>query len=233
MINHDTAPIKKRSEVEKTSALVHELFNELPLVYKRYLKDSDILMVLGGLKAATDVTFLGDTYSESEFAVFKSVFERYGLRISELDIRDTRSGHQFRHGYLYNPKTLMDETKNSDLCLPYDGEISINQFIAQCKSAGFPIDYIVGKIYSFPESAIKYFVKPKTKIKSIKTGNETYVIPDGELEEDVQKREEKKKKFFQSLKMNDAFLKIMSDKRMSESDAEWIKRLPTVIRRSS
>lgn len=188
----------------------------------------DFLLMLGGVKAATDFSFLGDTWNEEEFEIFKSVFESQGLKLSKIDSRPMASGDAFRIGLIFDPVMLEKETANSRFAPPYKLGMDVHEYASAAEKNGYDEGGIWGKIYSFPESAIGNFVDgDKTGLRErVPTHNgETYWFFDPP-EQDVIEREDKKNKLFDSLNKSAKFQQIVNSVELRESDAEWGKRLP-------
>ncbi len=221
-------------EFEKvdTVAVLERVFNELPMPYKMYATLPDMLMVIGGLKAGTDITFLGETYKEDEFIKFKEAFEKVRLKFTDLTMDMTVDKTPVRQGFIYDPKALREQTRSTHLVLPYDGVEPLESWMSRCAEAGKNKDAVIGKLYSFPESAIEDFLRGKPRIMSlsrkkhtISSGNETYWFF-GKPKQDVLDHEERKKMFFEKLAKDQRFDKLMSSQSLKESNTEWAKRLP-------
>lgn len=214
---------------EQLAEKAGKVFDKLPLPYKRYALMPDILLLLGGVKAATDFSFLGDTYNEQEFQVFKDVFESEGLKLSEIDSRPTRSGDTFRMGLVFNPVLLEKETANSKYAPPYKLGTDIHKYAEEAVENGYDVGSVWGKIYSFPESAIDDYVNgDKTGLReraSTHRGGETYWFfePAGK---DVLDRETAKAKLFDSLEQSPKYNELINSEIMKQSDEEWTNRLP-------
>lgn len=226
------------SSVEQTAMLANEIFSKLPLAYKRLITIPDWQMVLGGLKATTNYGFLGNTWNEEEFHQFKRVLEGAGLRVTDPAISYGNSEIPFRQGHLFNAATLVATTANSEFAPPYDGKVSLDEYIAQAVALGYPQGGVYGKIYSFPESAIRDFLSPfrtdseedQQKRESYHNGNETYwIYPPAQA--DVTEREALKERFFTSLEKNPDMMKMLNSRDLQRSNEEWRDRLPDYTKR--
>jgi hypothetical protein len=235
---------------ERLLSSLERVFQTLPLCYKRLATFPDLLMVMGGLKAGTDISFLGDTYNEDDWKIFREVFEKEGLRFTELRIVShevDESGSPFRQCLIYNPKILQEQTRVSELVLPYRVSESLEEWMERCRRAGKHEDAILGKVYSFPESAINDYIHklrfPQmfnllerlnlmrlTTPDSYYHGNETYWYCNRGAK-DVQERERKKQAFFRALEKNPRFKAIMESEQLGDSNAEWSRRLPDLNKR--
>lgn len=85
--------------------------------------------------------------------------ENHELRVTEPDTTYGRGSIPFRRIYIYNPRTLSEQTRDSELVPPYLKEQDLLDWIDTCKQKGVSVHAILGKIYSFPESAIRDFLK--------------------------------------------------------------------------
>ena len=226
-----------QQESAEFSQLITSLENvvkELPLAYKRIALYPDWLLVMGGGKAGTDVSFWGDTYDDDEWLKFKSIFESEGLRFTELTATQEAGEPIARRGYVYNPTILEQETSNSELVLAFSNEETLQEWMDRCLDAGIEPDAIYGKLYSFPESAIRDFIKFQDSDQELRShpmeenlGDETYLFT-GEQKADVLERERKKRLFFDKLQNNDRFLSLKKSEELEESEKEWDRRLPSI-----
>lgn len=223
------------SSAEQTAVLAEEIFKKLPLAYKRLITFPDWLMVLGGVKAVTDYGFLGNTWDEDEFALFKQVLESTGLRVSDVQIRYGKENITFRYGYIYNTAALAAQTAKTDLAPPYNGQDSIEKYIEAATAKGYDPHGLYGKLYSFPESAIKdFFNRPRREQEDdarleFGLGNETYwVYPP--VQKDVLEREELKRKFLSDLENTPQLQTILQGADLQASNQEWRNRLPDQVK---
>lgn len=233
-------------ETERLLSSLERTFHEAPLAYKRLVTLGDFLMVMDGIKAGTDVTFLGDTYNETDYHKFKKMLEKEGLRFTELETSYNKKGEPFRQGLIYNPQALAEQTATSKLALPFDVNEDLQRWIDRCLASGKNKGAISGVVYSFPESAIKDFLKRASFLwlfnvlervglerrHSRLLGNEIYWHY-GSAEDDVIARERKKQSFFRRLEQNPRFVAIMESQDLKDSDAEWKRRLPDWTKRQS
>ena len=209
-----------------------------------FIVSSDWLLVIGGLKAGTDVSFLGDTYVEEEYQIFKGLLEAEGLCVTDLGVTFRKSDIPFRQGTIYNPVTLVEQTSNSTLVPPFSPDNTLDQWIDNCTNQGINPDVVWGKIYSFPDSAIKDFVKrdkaqPKYRLlekvgikkKACSNLGETYwyFVPP---KNDVLQREQRKKSFFSGLSSDPRFLALTNSQTLMDSNIAWRDRLPDFIKKN-
>jgi len=227
------------NEQENLMSTVDKVFQNLPDIYKRFALFTSWIMIMGGVKAGTNLNLLGDTYSQEEFKQLESTLESSGLRIVLHRQYDSKKGHPIRQYTVYNPQTLEKETASSKLVLPYHQDDELLTWIERCTDAGKNIHAVYGKLLSYPESAIKDFVRfhkrqkwyrrlEKRGIvhrKTIQDAGETYWFF-GEPSEDVIEREKKKKIFFDSLNSNKRYQSLKHSETLKESDKEWVDRLP-------
>ena len=233
-MHENFTPKIESAEEEKYIVSLEKIFHELPIAYKYFVIKEDWMLVLKGIKASTDLSFFGDTYDEKEFQNLKEAFKETGLIFSEIKTREGRSNIKLRSGFVYNPEMLKEQTANSEFAPPYDGKMDIDEYRQQAIEQGYDYNAIAGKIYSFPESAIKDFLQRKQYDKSIDSpqtksngsyGNETYLYY-GDPKADTVKRERQKKEFFESLYSNPRFRAIVESDDMEKSENEWRQRLP-------
>jgi len=208
------------------------IFEKLPLAYKRFAIFPDVWMVLGGLKAATDNNFLGDTFSDDDFKLMKEVFESEGIVVGEPQTVPVLSGNR-RVGYIFNPRVLISQTTNNPYAPQYTFGQDIFEYIKSAIGEKYLPGGILGTIYSFPQSAIADFITSKKEDVQSETaeyGNETYwYIPPAK--QDVIDREQKKRDFLSKILNNEVINKIMNSEELKNSDKEWDKRLPEKFRK--
>lgn len=224
--------IKETINIEEVAVAVNDIFQRLPIAYKHYAFSPDILLMLGNLKAATDISFLGDTYTETDFEGFKQVFGDHGYRISKFKLSSTKDNTPFRIALIYNPQLLKEQTAKSKYAPPYDGVSDIEEYIDKAVAKNYPVHGVMGKVYSFPESAISDYLgnNPYRRgaHKTVHNG-ETYWSYEP-LGLDVQKREAVKQKFFEGLEHSTLFKQAYNHENHALSRLEWKKRLPAMFR---
>ncbi len=230
MVEPVEIPIREalNPDIAETVNKIVRLFEQLPLAYKRYALHQDIMMVLHGLKAATDYSFLGDTFRQDEFDQFKSALVSVGVRVSNPQIDERR-----RFGLLYRPDILRRETISSNLAPPYDGQQDIDEYYNQAVKNGYNDKAVAGKIFSFPESAIRDFIqsqKKSVKLETVYFGDETYSYSNPP-QPDVVEREKVKREFFSVVDENSQFKVIKESNEARRSDQEWRQRLPQWTKR--
>ncbi len=227
---------ERPNAIEQTAIRASEVFNKLPLAYKRLITFSDWLMVLDGMKAATDYAFLGDTWDENEFRIFKQTLESAGVRVSDVKTQYFKDNIPFRSGHIYNAKALASQTAESTIIPPYDGSTTLDEYVSKLQGQGIPDGIIWGKIYSFPESAIQDYLKGSghertdTNRVTLGIGNETYWAYDP-VQEDVIARENASIRFLCQIEQNSQMKRIYDSDELKASDAEWSRRLPEFTRR--
>lgn len=240
----DTQPLEMHQmeqRASETALKINRAFTALPPAYKRNAMFADYTLVFAGLKAGTDYAFLGDTYTPVEFEVFKSVFTGLGLRVTEPHTSQSKTGDFIRQGLIYNPKTLEEITRNSQLILPYNQSETLETWVERCKTAGMLDGAIYGKVYSFPESAIRDYLSSRSnqpqnttvvirQETSVHTGGETYLYFKP-AQEDVVKRELAKEALFIALEAIPAYKALSNSPVLKQSDELWSARLPEWTRR--
>lgn len=225
--------IKVEHQVSETALRINHAFMALPLAYKRYVMFGDYILLLADLKAGTDYSFLGNTYSQEEFEAFKTTFSGFGLRLTEPHVSKGKSGESFRQGYVYNPRLLEQETKDSDLVLPYKQDEALEAWVGRCEQKGIPVGAIYGKLYSFPESAIRHFLTrknhPMEQENQVRFGNETYFhsLP---AQADVVAREDAKTALFSALEANPTYQALNNSPELQQSIKLFKERSPAWTR---
>lgn len=221
---------------EEVAKKVLQLFEELPLIYKRWATFTDVIGVMAGIKAVTDLNFLGETWNEDNFLILKEAFTSIGLQISSMHlIGKNAEDISQRRGYLYNPATLERVTKNSDLVPAYDRKIGIDEYLKKSEELGYHIGALTGKMYSFPESAIRdyldylelkgYQLDDRPRKTSALSFNETYWwYPPAE--QDVLEREELKNNFMQKFMSIPEIEALYESDDLERSNQEWSQKLP-------
>ncbi len=235
----DTQPpelSQMEQRASETALKINRAFTALPLAYKYYAMREDYALVFAGLKAGTDYAFLGDTYTPAEFEIFKSAFTGLGLRVTEPDTFHYNTGDVMMLGNIYNPKTLEEMTRNSQLVLPYNQSETLEEWIKRCQTAGKLNAAIDGKVYSFPESAIRDYLashdnQPQSASADVRqkttagTGGEAYSFFEP-AQEDVIKREQEKKVFLAALKANPTYKTLNQNPILEQSKELFHSRLP-------
>lgn len=212
---------------EQTVILLEEIFKKMPLIYKRLVVFQDFLMVLGGLKAGNNLDFSGNAYQEKDFLEMKSVLKSVGLEIADYDEVSDGNGNLLRKKFVFSPLALKRETLNSEFAPPYELGMSLADYIKKALLKGYDFDGISGKIYSFPETAIRSYLKEQDKSsgKFVATFEERYFIKEP-MGEDAVARERMKSDFFGKLNNNQSFLKIRASEQLKESNSIWSDHLP-------
>lgn len=217
-----------------TAQAAERIFNAAPPAYKKLITHEDWLMVLGGLKGATECSFPGDTWNPQEFEKLKIALEQEGLRLIEPTLKD-RPGTPFRQGIVYNPQTIRQATADSKYSPPYDGKEPLQIYVEKAISQGYSIDAVWGKLYSFPESAIQDFINSineinltNSRLTSSGLRNEAYLHSEP-AQEDVLQRENKKERFFSEITTYSPLAQIMMSSDLQDSKREWTRRLPTKL----
>jgi len=215
-------------EVDKLVNKIGDIFSRFPLVYKRDAFDSQFILLFTNVKAVIDYSLLGDTYSETDFRTYTEVLKKYGYKITDPIVQDVNNSYKRRLGYIYNPSLLKEQTKLTELAPPYiSGDLL--KYIEDAKKSGYKIGAICGKMYSFPESAIRDFLSVQDKGGKEKTstvdGGETYFyFPP--MQPDVVKREKLKNYIFDELGKSQIFQSLLDNPDYKKSNEEFYRRLP-------
>ncbi len=228
---------EKLSPVEQTAIRASEIFKKLPLAYKRLIMFADWLMVLDGMKAATDYAFLGNTWDENEFQIFKQTLESAGIKVSDVHTRYFKDNIPFRSGHIYNPRALAAQTAHSEMIPPFDVSSTFDEYEHMLKESGVPDGIIYGKLYSFPESAIKDYLKGSgheltdTNRVGLGQGNESYWAY-SPLQDDVIEREKASEIFLSKIEQNPLMKRIYESEELKASDKEWSRRLSKLTKQT-
>lgn len=220
----------------ETTDKIKSLVDALPAIYKRIPVLEDVVLVIAGLKSATDMTFNGEQYDEEEFKILQKIFEGFGLRVAQKQTRfehisEKRVTLEGRQIIIFNPEKLKAETKDTPLAPPYDGQQDIFDYIQEAEGATFDPDEVYGMIYSFPKSAIADYIKKRNtgkrleelpNYKTIATFGETYIVEN--MTDEVKDREAAKQTLFDDLIENTELQAIMYSEDVTESHVEWEQR---------
>ena len=229
-----------KSPVE-VAKIVLELFDQLPMAYKRFATFTDVIIVIVGIKAATDLSFLAHTWNEKDFSMLEEAFQSVGLKCSPVQLlRKGPKPPPFRHTFIYNPSALVATTRNSSLVPPYNLTMEINEYLAEGERLGHHIAALMGKIYSFPESAIRDYLSfmesgdekesnRRRETSSLKV-NETYwwFYP---AQQDVLDRESLKREYMQEFMNIPDIINLYNSNKLAKSNQEWSSRLPNRIKK--
>lgn len=236
MFNEASSHWDTLSNTEKTVGMVRQLVTEVPLPYKGWFTNEDLLMVVGGLKGAADMYILKDQADAAELGALRQGLSRAGLCLLEssespelpadVDVESFGEGPLYQL-VIYNPGTIARETQNSDLVPPYDQKEDLATYIRRARKQGVELHVIEGKVFSFPESAIKDFGKPG-EIHTVGSQGETYYYTN-EPQPDVIEREQAKEKFFSDIKDDAGYQQLLSSPILAESKAEWKRRASEML----
>lgn len=235
------------SSTEQIAIRAKEIFSRLPETIRWWVTQDDVLMVLGGLKNATDLDFFYEQLPPEAFEEFKHAFEASGLRVSEVrtftDGREDYLGNglDFHNVFLYNPAALVAATTNSEFAPPYDGKQPLLEYVRESVQQGYHRAGVLGTIFAFPQSAIKDFMSmfpqdehgnwlqpadgdPRWDNRpTIYSGNETYWhFPP--RQSDVDAREEKKQQFFEKLNTNVTMQGMLHSRERYNSSLKWARQ---------
>lgn len=196
-------------------------------------------MVFKGVKAGTEIILPGQTYEERDFKVFSEQLKvQAGLRITELEETQLADARPMLRGTVYNPLALEVQTVQSELILPYETHKSLEEWMTLCIDSGINPDIIWGKIYSFPESAIRQFARRSRarwaydllervgtiRRNSLGLGNETYLFY-GKPTIDMIQREETKRSFLDKLSVHPDFITAIDSSIMKKSKEYWREQI--------
>jgi|GEM_PF-3167506 len=117
------------------------------------------IMVAAGFKAGTEKSISADKFDQEEFDKERDTYAKLGLVLSPVKYSEFQSDRGVTKDYsyyLYNPETLMAQTRDSEL-VPFTKDMTIEQWFDLNAQNGKPSAYVIGKFYSYPESEIKEF----------------------------------------------------------------------------
>ena len=208
-----------------------EIFEELPLRYKRQLMYSDFVSVMAGLKPATQFGMAGETYNERDVNKMRDVLRTIGLEVELTNTTHSEKNNiPFHHVHIYNPALLQEYTSaNSDICTPYKQGMTFKDWESNLDPRG----YMYGFSQGYPRTAIEdYRDNPNNNDRRRKTervGNETYWhIRDGE---DIVLRHQALEKFIRMLQESPAYQRITSSGDFALAEKVWARSLPEQIRK--
>ncbi len=189
---------------------------EIPDIYKVFLSQPDILLVLGKLKPATELYMQEENVEEFKKRGYwekDSIDDFLNLLDKKFNLQNfkkyTEGGDLFY--LIYDIDQIKQQIKKFPKLLSWDENKSFSDWIDGNLDAGVPFDYINGALYGFPRSAIDFYLEKgdlmNVDFQGIGTYGENYGVPSGELAPDVFVREQAKKKFFEKLE-NDQEIQV-------------------------
>ncbi len=225
LTRQEHASVPPKAENTSFNAVVERVDNlsrQLPIYYQHLLLNDEFLMVVGGIKGATDVevayeandTVIGSRKHHEEA---QKVFSDNGLALSSL--YESEVGNVIYHrAFVYNPDLVRKITSTSKQLPVYSGE-DLCTYIDRCLNDGVEEHIVMGLLYSFPESAIKFFETRLSLSGSVDnayfeneglglgSNGESYVFP-LPAERDVQIREQIKRNYFESISIKEMKSKL-------------------------
>ncbi len=238
-------PVEDDLEQMATKAIeiCSDVFEEAPLPYAFIPLMGDVLMVAGGIKAGTELTFVGETHNQQAVYELQTSLDKYGLAIEFWAFAEKGKYPTYSY-FLYNKETLKKATFGSSIVPPYTGG-NVKDWINTSIASGHNAGAVYGKYFSYPESAVADFITvekqrqrkiistlfPHTiaKTSAIHSYNETY-LHTGEPKADVVKREKIKDRFFGYIQSDGRISEYEQTKRYAESRSTW-NRLHPIARR--
>lgn len=210
---------------DEVMAICSDVFNKAPLPLKNLVTRRDWLLILKGLKATTEFDLAPGVKETEEVRNFMAVCGEYGLKFAP-------SGAGLRRGwdsvYVYNPRILKLQTAYSSMAPKYDGAMRLDDYINQSEQVGYNRDAILGTIYSFPPSAISFYLSQKATGLAMQRQDTAvdeffgeafrYSLP---AQADVAKRIEQKKEFFFNLSRRQDWNNIVRGEEHKRSNLEW------------
>ncbi|MBD3359588.1 MAG: hypothetical protein GF365_02675 [Candidatus Buchananbacteria bacterium] len=179
---------------------------ENPDIYKVFLSQPDILLVLGKLKPATEFYMQEENIEEFKRRGYwkkDSIDDFLNLLNKKFNLQNFKKyteGGDLSY-LIYDVAQIKQQIKKFPELLPWDENKTLPNWIDSNLDAGVHLDYINGALYGFPKSAIDFYLEKDSLMdvdfQGIGTYGEDYGVPPGELAPDVLVREQAKKKFFE------------------------------------
>lgn len=181
----------------------------------------------GGVKAATDYSFVGQTWNELEFSEFRRVLKLNGLEMTSPIVQNSDNPKLIRRvGLVYDPRIIESTTSNSIYAPKFHRSQDLSEYITSAEKQGYKMSGVYGKLYSFPDSAIDDFLNQVDgqERETAAGGNEVYwyYLP---AKPDNVSRKNYKVKFFDELSKNLSHKKIRDGNDLKKSNEEWNDRL--------
>lgn len=214
---------------DKMSKNFAKLISGGDILEKTIFSREDFLLVLGGIKPATDFELPKNIIEQYDLGDFKLRLDNVGLKMADVSHPDGMF-----HAYIYNPKLLVLRSQKLEALIPFSEVDDLNVWIEKNIDVSVGIDMVLGSLLGFPQSSIDAYIayKKQTKglhhaekfggshekrlaqniLKIIREENrhfmeshgESYLI-DAQPAEDVAIHEKMKKEFFQKLEQNNDF----------------------------
>lgn len=237
------------------SVLHDELFGKLPKNFGQLVADADLLartifsredflLVLGGIKPATDFELPKSLIEKYNISDFESRLEGIGLKVEK-----TKEEGEMFHAYIYNPKLLILRSQKLEALIPFGEADDLNVWIEKNLDAGVGIDMVLGSLLGFPQSSIDAYIayKKQTRelhhaekfggsherklakniLKIIREEKRHFIESYGESyligmtgADDVASHEALKKEFFNKIEKNDEFYRLWQDVRVEAEKSE-------------
>ncbi len=218
---------QQKSLIEKLS----EIFNLIPDIYKGIIFDDPAkLLVMAGLKPATEFYLPGKTYSEANFQALQTALEKIGIKTEVIDPAQSTNGEcLLNRTYIINSLALeVYSSANNDLCPIYYSASTLKNWLDKAATLNFNETGIYGVLYGFPRSAILGAVHNLPSNGEFNTYNESYGTfgEKDKQNDDILFRETEKKRFFKLLTNSPQYKEIMNDPKLVTSRDEWAKMHP-------
>lgn len=214
---------------DKMSENFAKLISGGDILEKTIFSREDFLLVLGGIKPATDFELPKNLIAQYDLGDFKMRLESVGLKMADVSHPDGMF-----HAYIYNPKLLVLRSQKLEALIPFSEVDDLNVWIEKNIDASVGIDMVLGSLLGFPQSSVDAYIayKKQTKdlhhaerfgglhekrlaqniLKIIREENRHFVesygesyLVDAQPAEDVATHEKIKKEFFQKLEQNNDF----------------------------
>ena len=212
--------------LDKMSENFAELISGGDIFAKTIFSREDFLLVLGGVKPATDFELPKNLIEQYDLGDFKLRLESIGLKIADVSHPDGMF-----HAYIYNPKLLVLRSQKLEALIPFSEVDDLNVWIEKNIDASVGIDMVLGSLLGFPQSSIDAYIAYKKQTKDlhhaekfggshekrlvqnilkiireenrhfVESYSESYLV-DAQPAEDVAIHENIKKEFFHKLEQN-------------------------------
>jgi hypothetical protein len=187
---------------------------DVPDYCKLLLQQPDIMLVASKLKPATDVEFITpywDVLKESGIIDETKVAQFKKVMSEKFNVLSTETNNRFDGKFflVYNPKLIDQRIKTEFPELePWPKDNDLNGWFEANIQKGVSHHTLKGLYYGFPKSAINNWLKTlaseqntvNEETQTIFSPGETYIVPKGELSEDVKTREKEKDGFLKRVK---------------------------------
>ncbi|HDQ22674.1 MAG TPA: hypothetical protein ENN28_01730 [Candidatus Uhrbacteria bacterium] len=226
---------RKRFESFKDNYLEMLKDPDIPNIYKVFLRQKDIIMLLGKLKPMTEFQVQEENIAEFTKKGYwaedslKGFLELLKNKFGVDNFEEYRDGNNALYR-IYDQEQIKEQIKKFPKLVAWDDSMQLNQWIDANLDQGVPIDYVKGALYGFPKSSIDFYLEKggfmDIEMQGIGTYGEDYGVPKGELSPDVIFREEAKNKFFKQFESDqDIQVELQKTNNLKEELLNIIKEI--------